>query len=140
AGGRGVCRTADRGVFPTYRALLFDDRFDVRQTIPLVGPPSRVRVARDGTVAGLTVFVTGHSYAGGAFSTQSLVVDLQTGAKLADLEQFEVVRNKQPFKEVDFNFWGITFEADPNRFYATLGTGGPGAPLPGAAQAPPAPL
>jgi hypothetical protein len=124
AGGRGVCLAADRGVFTTYRAVLFDDRFEARHTIPLVGPPSRVRVSRDGTVAGLTVFVTGHSYAGGAFSTQSLVVDLQTGEKLADLEQFDVVRDKQPFKQIDFNFWGITFEADPNRFYATLGTGG----------------
>ena len=124
AGGRGVCLTADRGVFTTYRAALFDDRFEVHHTIPLVGPPSRVRVSRDGTVAGLTVFVSGHSYAGGAFSTQSLVVDLQTGATLADLEKFDVVRDKQPFKQIDFNFWGITFEADPNRFYATLGTGG----------------
>src|SRR5438132_1092748 len=87
-------------------------------------PPSRVRVSSDGTVAGLTVFVSGHSYAGGAFSTQSLVVDLQTGATLADLEKFDIVRDKQPFKQIDFNFWGITFEADPNRFYATLGTGG----------------
>ena len=124
AGGRGVCLTADRGVFTTYRAALFDDRFEVHHTIPLVGPPSRVRVSRDGTVAGLTVFVSGHSYAGGAFSTQSLVVDLQTGATLVDLEKFDVVRDKQPFKQMDFNFWGITFEADPNRFYATLGTGG----------------
>jgi hypothetical protein len=124
AGGRGVCLTADRGVFTTYRAVLFDDLFEMRHTIPLVGPPSRVRVSRDGAVAGLTVFVTGHSYAGGAFSTQSLVVDLQTGATLAELEQFDVIRDKQPFKQIDFNFWGITFEADPNRFYATLGTGG----------------
>ena len=124
AGGRGVCLTADRGVFTTYRAALFDDRFEVHHTIPLVGPPSRVRVSRDGTVAGLTVFVSGHSYAGGAFSTQSLVVDLQTGATLADLEKFDVVRDTQPFKQIDFNFWGLTFEADPNRFYATLGTGG----------------
>ena len=124
AGGRGVCLTADRGVFTTYRALLFDDRFEVRHTIPLVGPPSRVRVSRDGSVAGLTVFVTGHSYAGGAFSTQSLVVDLESGATIADLEQFDIVRDKRPFKDADFNFWGITFEADPNRFYATLGTGG----------------
>lgn len=124
AGGRGVCLMADRGVFTTYRALLFDDRFQVRHTIPLVGPPSRVRVSRDGTMAAITVFVTGHSYAGGAFSTQSLVVDLQTGATIADLEQFDVVRDKRPFKQIDFNFWGITFGADPNRFYATLGTGG----------------
>lgn len=124
AGGRGMCLTADRGVFTTYSAVVFDDRFHVRHTVSLVGPPSRVRVSRDGTVAGLTVFVTGHSYAGGAFSTQSLVVDLQSGATLADLEQFEVIRDKRPFKQIDFNFWGITFEADPNRFYATLGTGG----------------
>ncbi|MET0830894.1 MAG: hypothetical protein ABWY62_00825, partial [Acidimicrobiia bacterium] len=28
------------------------------------------------------------------------------------------------FDAVDFNFWGVTFADDSNRFYATLGTGG----------------
>ena len=75
-------------------------------------------------MAGLTVFVSGHSYAAGSFSTQTLLLDLQTGATIADLETFTVRREGRPFKSADFNFWGVTFAPDPNRFYATLGTGG----------------
>jgi len=41
-----------------------------------------------------------------------------------DLEQFSVTRNGQEFKEKDFNFWGVTFAQDENRFYATLWTKG----------------
>jgi uncharacterized repeat protein (TIGR01451 family) len=40
------------------------------------------------------------------------------------LEEFTVVRDGQPFKSVDFNFWGVTFASDGNRFYATLKTKG----------------
>lgn len=123
-GDSGVCLSADRGVFTSYHALIFDDRFDVRHAVPLAGVPSRVRVAPDGRLASVTVFVTGHSYAGGNFSTQTTLIDMATGRVLADLEQFEVHRDRVPFKAIDFNFWGVTFAADSNRFYATLGTGG----------------
>src|SRR5262249_48632838 len=41
-----------------------------------------------------------------------------------DLEQFAVLRDGQPIQAADFNFWGVTFARDSNRFYATLGTGG----------------
>ena len=33
-------------------------------------------------------------------------------------------RDGERFRAVDFNFWGVTFAADSDRFYATLGTGG----------------
>src|SRR3989442_2150738 len=64
AGGRGVCLMADRGVFTTYRALLFDDPFQGRHTIPLVRPPSRGRLSPDGTMAAINRFVNRHCYAG----------------------------------------------------------------------------
>ncbi len=34
------------------------------------------------------------------------------------------MRDGQPFHALDFNFWGVTFAADGDRFFATLGTGG----------------
>jgi Tol biopolymer transport system component len=43
---------------------------------------------------------------------------------VADLESFAVVRNDKEIQSADFNFWGVTFTRDPNRIYATLGTGG----------------
>jgi hypothetical protein len=125
AGGHGVCLTARRGVFTTYQALLFDADYHVRHTVPLTGIPSRTQVAPDGRIAAMTVFESGHSYAAGQFSTRTSIVDLASGElAVPDLERFTVLRDGQPIQAVDFNFWGVTFARDGNRFYATLSTDG----------------
>jgi hypothetical protein len=123
AAGVGMCLRAELGIFPRYEAMVFDDSFEVRHRFDLAGQPSRTQVAPDGTLAAYTVFVTGHSYADGGFSTRTALVDTDTGNEIAELEQFAVVRDGQEFDEEDFNFWGVTFTDDANRFYATLGTG-----------------
>jgi hypothetical protein len=123
-GGTGVCLTADRGVFTRYTAEIFDASFAVRHSLPLAGIPSRVRVAPNGSLAAITVFVSGHSYAGSDFSTLTALVDTRQGKSLVTLEDFEVVRDGRAFKAVDFNFWGVTFAVDSDTFYATLNTGG----------------
>jgi hypothetical protein len=120
----GFCLQASRGVFTTYQAVSFDETFHTRQTFTLAGAPSRTRVARTGTVAASTVFVSGDSYNAGSFSTRTTIFDLGAGRSLGDLEAFVVEKDGQPFKKADFNFWGVTFSDDPDRFYATLGTGG----------------
>ncbi len=125
AGGHGICLRANRGVFTTYSASLFDPRtFAVTGSFPLKGIPSRARVSIDGTLAGFTVFVSGHGYTTLDFSTQTLLVDTQTGKPLADLEDFEVHHDGQVIKAADFNFWGVTFTPDAKQFFATLSTGG----------------
>jgi Tol biopolymer transport system component len=74
----------------------------------------------------MTVFVTGDSYleSSTAFSTRTTILDMRDGSQIGQLEQFDVSKDGKPFDAVDFNFWGVTFAKDPNRFYATLGTGG----------------
>ncbi|HEY8493362.1 MAG TPA: hypothetical protein VIN04_05680 [Myxococcota bacterium] len=125
AAGRGVCLVAERGFVTRYSAVVFDRRFQPIATLPLAGAPSRTQVSPDGRLAGVTVFVSGHSYAAGGFSTRTSIIDLDTGEwRVEDLEEFAVVRDGQPFSEVDFNFWGVTFTRDDRTFYATLGTGG----------------
>jgi len=125
AGGSGICLSADRGVFTTYAASLFETRkFKVSGRFALKGIPSRARVSLDGRLAALTVFVSGHGYTTLDFSTQSLIVDVKTAAVLADLESFEVRRGGEVIKAADFNFWGVTFTADARQFYATLSTAG----------------
>jgi hypothetical protein len=123
-GGMGVCLTADRGFQAIYRAVIFDREFRPLRTVPLTGIPSRVRVSPDGSLAAMTVFVSGHSYAQGDFSTATTLVDTRSGETLADLESFAVERDGKPFKAVDFNFWGVTFARDSNTFFATLQTAG----------------
>jgi hypothetical protein len=125
SGDRGVCLTAERRMFATYGAVIFDAAFQLRHQLRLVGPPSRVRVSPDGRHAAVTVFVSGHSYAASNFSTRTSFIDLRTGdLAVEDMESFAVWRDGERFHAVDLNFWGVTFARDGNRFYATLGTGG----------------
>jgi len=125
AAGRGVCLTADRGVVTTYSAIVFDERFRRLFTLPLGGIPTRARVAPDGRVAAVSVFVSGHSYAGTDFSTATSIIDLRTGTLVVpNFEQLAVWRGAQPFDAVDRNFWGVTFARDSDRFYATVASAG----------------
>ena len=124
AAGRGVCLAAARGVLTTYAAIVFDHEFRPVFTLPLAGPPSRVRVSPDGTRAAVTVFVRGHSY-GGDFSTATSVIDLYRGEYVVpNFEQLTVWSDGERFEAVDRNFWGVTFRRDADTFYATVGSGG----------------
>src|ERR1700710_2559551 len=125
AAGHGICM----GVAPSgvdYDATLFDSRMQPVHEITLTGLPSRARVSADGRYGAMTVFVTGDSYLESptAFSTRTTIIDMASGQQIGQLEQFAVTKDGKPFDAVDFNFWGVTFAKDPNRFYATLGTGG----------------
>lgn len=125
AGGRGLCLTADRGVVTTYGGSVFDRRFHVTHTFDLPGLPSRTRVAPDGSIAAMTVFVSGDSYAGSSFSTRTIFADLRTGELLGHLEEFTVTSESGAVIDaVDRNYWGVTFAPNSDTFYATLQTGG----------------
>jgi hypothetical protein len=120
--GAGVCLEALRSGIASYRAHVFDTAFRVRHTVPLAGPPSRTRVSRDGRLAAFTVFVSGHSYSSPGFTTRTSVIEMASGRMvLEDLEALPVFMDGKAFKAADFNFWGVTFARDANRFYATLG-------------------
>ena len=122
--GRGVCELIDTSLVPPYAMFVFDERFRPAARRPLTGVPNRARISPDGRRAAITVFESGHSYAEGGFSTRTTIVDTTTGDIIGDLEKFNVTRDDRPFKAVDFNFWGVTFADDGNRFYATLRTAG----------------
>lgn len=125
ASGRGVCLTIGTdGLRTIYGAEVFDSAFEVLGRFPLTGVPSRVRLSPDGRRAGITVFEQGHSYAEQGFSTRTTLLDTTTVTAIAELESFAVTRDGQRFKAIDFNFWGVTFAKDGNRFYATLASGG----------------
>jgi hypothetical protein len=124
AGGRGLCLQADRGVFTTYKAVLFDRTLTATGSMKLDGSPSRTKISADGRVGAITVFLAGHAYTAITFSTRTSLVDMASGDELAELEQFATWKDGGRFKSADFNFWGVTFTRDGNAFYATLGTGG----------------
>ena len=122
--GVGLCLTADRGVLTRYYGYLFDEAFHPLSEFPLKGIPSRARVSPDGRLGAFTVFVSGDSYTNNSFSTRTTILDTASSQVLGDLEQFTAIRDGQPFRAADFNYWGVTFAHDPGVFYATLATGG----------------
>jgi hypothetical protein len=124
AGGLGLCLTRGGGFPVGARAEVFGPDLRVRHAVGVTGIPSRARVSPDGRYGAVTLFVTGHAYDPGSFSTQTTLIDLASGRKIADLERFTVLRGGRQVTAIDVNFWGVTFARDSDRFYATLATGG----------------
>jgi hypothetical protein len=127
AAGNGICLIYDSSTpvqdplasIPT-EVKLFGPDFQPRHQFTVEGLPSRTRVSPDGKYAAFTVFVSGHSYADANMSTATVLLDTATGASLGNLEEFEVWKDGRLYQTIDFNFWGVTFAQDSNRFYATL--------------------
>jgi hypothetical protein len=125
AQGAGICLARGKGFAAGYRARIFGPDMRVRHELGVEGIPSRARVSPDGRYGSVTLFVAGHSYAAeGAFSTQTTLIDMASGRKVATLEDFAVTREGRRITAIDVNFWGVTFARDSDRFYATLATGG----------------
>ena len=121
----GVCLVLNRNSMQPRAFLYFlNPQFQTVSQLPLAGLPIRARISPDERYAATTVFVTGENYASEDFTTRTTIFDLNTRTAIVDLERFTVERNGAPFRNTDFNFWGVTFRADGNRFLATLGTGG----------------
>jgi Tol biopolymer transport system component len=123
AGGTGLCLRQD-GDLTTYQLAVLDRDLAVKREIPLVGIPNRARVSGSGRMVAWTVFVTGDSYNVGAFSTRAGILDTVSGQLAATLEDYAVTVDGKPYQAADENFWGVTFAADDNRFYATMSTAG----------------
>jgi hypothetical protein len=110
-GSTAILRGLDAGWSPTWSHAMD-------------GIPSRLRVSPHGKVGAATIFVTGHSYDDETMSTQTLLVDMETGATIADLEAFEIRRGDTNEKLSDgINLWGVTFAQDDDRFYVTVARG-----------------
>jgi len=125
AGGRGICLNPERRILGEFSATLFDAKtFAPLGKVPIHGLPSRARVSPDGSLAAYTVFASGHGYASMDFSTDTRLIDVAQARVLSNLDEFTVTRDGKPFKNRDFNFWGVTFTPDSKFFYATLSTQG----------------
>ncbi|MEV4439330.1 TolB-like translocation protein [Streptomyces sp. NPDC049577] len=124
AAGTGICLQAVRGrLGDRYRAVVLDEHLRELRHYDLAGIPTRARVSPDGRTVAWTVFVSGDSYAGTAFSTRTSVADVRGGTLDADLEAYTLMLDGRPHRAADVNVWGVTF-ADDRRFYATVATGG----------------
>ncbi|TDC53135.1 hypothetical protein E1212_06875 [Jiangella ureilytica] len=116
-GDQSVCLRTDRGIVTTFEAQLLDADWQVIQTWPLPGIPSRTRLSPDGSLIATTSFVTGHSYATTGFSTET-VIHSAGGDDYGNIEEFTLLENGAEIAPVDRNMWGVTF-VDDTTFYAT---------------------
>src|SRR5262249_10199073 len=66
-----------------------------------------------------TSFVAGDSYAGASFSTRTIISRVG-GSEVGDLEQFQLIHDGHTISPLTRNYWGVTFAADDNTFYATV--------------------
>jgi hypothetical protein len=128
AAGNGLCLQYDPSVSgslspPQVWVTLFGPDFQPKHQLTVEGVLSRARVSPDGKYAAFTVFVTGHSYEDVNMSTATVLLDTATGASLGNLEEFETWKDGRVYQAPEFNFWGVTFTQDSNRFYATLRNG-----------------
>ncbi|MET7302073.1 hypothetical protein [Embleya sp. NPDC005575] len=120
----GVCLQTRGGPLPGTDALIVDRAMNVRRRIELAGTPSRARVSASGRMVSWTVFVTGESYNKAGFSTWTGILDTHTDYTLLNIEAIPLTIDGKRYRSADVNYWGVTFAADDNRFYATVSTKG----------------
>ncbi|MFI0793676.1 TolB family protein [Micromonospora rubida] len=125
SGGTAVCLAAGvRGGLPRTSALILDSELRETNRLNLAGVPSRARVSPSGRMVAWTVFVTGESYNATGFSTWTGILDTRTGYPIVNIETIPLYIDGRRHHAPDVNFWGVTFAADDNRFYATVSTRG----------------
>jgi hypothetical protein len=114
-----LCLSSDHGFIPTYGAHILDNNMQQTQTLPLVGIASRARLSRDGAYAATTSFTSRDSYGSTSFSTRTVITPVGSDT-LGSLEDFTLIHDSESIKPVDRNYWGVTFAADDDTFYATV--------------------
>ena len=119
AAQRYLCLSSSAGVLTTYSAHVLDSDFEDEQAVPLTGVPSRARLSPDGDLAATTSFTAGDSYAATSFSTRTVITRIG-GASYGSLENFTLIHGGERIAPVDRNYWGVTFAADDDTFYATV--------------------
>lgn len=124
AGPHTSCLQTERGVVTTFGIRLFDQAWNEIRSWPLPGLPSRTRLSEDGSLVATTAFVTGHSYAGSGFSTQTDVRSA-SGDEHNDIEDFTLLVDGAAYTAVDRNMWGVTFTGGSG-FYATAASASAG--------------
>ncbi|MFI8964697.1 hypothetical protein ACIGO8_21585 [Streptomyces sp. NPDC053493] len=124
AGPTALCLQRRPGMPARSSVLVLDRRLREQRRMSLPGIPNRARVSASGQVLAWTTFATGDSYATSAFSTRTSILDLRTGYLIKSIEQIPLTLNGRRHHAPDVNFWGVSFAADDNRFYATVATQG----------------
>ncbi|MFF4170426.1 hypothetical protein [Streptomyces sp. NPDC001744] len=124
AGPTALCLQRRPGVPARSYVIVLDRQLREIRRIALPGIPSRARVSASGNMLSWTMFATGDSYARSSFSTRTSILDLRTGYLVKNMELIPLTLGGRRHHAPDVNYWGVSFAADDNRFYATVSTNG----------------
>ncbi|MFL6111058.1 MAG: TolB family protein [Catenulispora sp.] len=122
ASGVLLCLQSEGDLISQPYAEIYDSSLKQTKKLQITGTPNRARLSADGRMASWTTFVTGDSYTQPGASTRTSILDGKTGEYLDSVETFTATVDGRPYKAVDVNYWGVTFTADDNTFYATMGS------------------
>ena len=106
----------------TFQLAVLDDQLRRSATLPINGVPTRARVSADGRMVAWTTFVGGDSYLQRRASPPAPASS--TSHRRAGQSAGGLHGRRPEACRRDANFWGVTFAADDNTFYATMSTGG----------------
>jgi hypothetical protein len=121
-GGRGVCLIEETdGRATSHSAIVFDDRFRRLHRLALPGVPTRVRVASDGRLAAVSTYAEEESPEGERLALETVIIDTERGAVLADLREFAVDGQAETIA-TPRDFSSVSFADDGDHFYATVST------------------
>ncbi len=120
AADHGICLTAEHDDETRYAALLFDADFVETHRLELDGAPTFARVSPNGQLAAAS-FQTSPPTAEAPFApSETWLFDTSTGATVADLADFALMRDGVELGEQEVDFWGVTFKQDGDGFYASV--------------------
>jgi dipeptidyl aminopeptidase/acylaminoacyl peptidase len=118
-----ICLNSRPAMVTSYEATLLGPDWKAVRQLPLSGVPSRARLSHDGSLSATTTFVYGHSYTSpGQFSTETLI-SKTNGSHTDNIESFALFVDGKRFSPKNRNFWGVTFAADDDHFFATAASG-----------------
>ncbi|KUM41156.1 TolB family protein [Arthrobacter sp. EPSL27] len=120
-----VCLRTNRGLVTNFEAAVLGPDWQPARSWALPGIPSRTRISPDGSLVATTVFVSGHAYGNGNFSTETSITAVQGGTVAGNLEDFALLVNGTRITAADRNIWGVTFApGQRDTFYATAASSG----------------
>lgn len=122
--GTLLCLQSEGTVISTPFVHLYDSALTQTKKLQISGTPNRARVSADGRMMSWTTFISGDSYTSPGVSTRTAILDTKTGEYADTLEAFTAHVDGGVYKSVDINLWGVTFTADDNTFYVTMGSAG----------------
>jgi len=124
AAGHGVCLSAEHAAESSYFAVVFGADFAPAGRSELGGAPTFARVSPDGRLAAASFQTSPPTEEAPIAPSETWLLDTASGKVVADLADFDLVRDGVTVTEPEVDYWGVTFKRDGDGFYASVRYGG----------------